>query len=637
MDNITHISFSKERLLALPLPDTGKRTTYHDTKIQGLQFRVSSTGTKTFCVYRRMKGGQPERVTLGRFPAMTVEQARKLAAGINAEIEAGSSPAAARRAIREEPSFTEVFEQFLVEKKKRDGTHIGERTKRDYRSTLCLYLGSIKSKKLSHITRADIKTIHTKTTKISPAQADRALAIVSAVYNFAANQDIFGGINPASRIQKNPAPSRDRFAQKSELPQLFVAIAESNLADFFLLSLLTGARRSNVQEMTWRDLDLDAGVWRISMTKNGTSQDVALSPEAVEILVARKLTSSHSIFVFPGEGKTGHLVEPKKAWSAILRRASLRRLLDQLDMLGKLTDEERQQVEQQIVKAPVSVERQYRAVADELGIDPAVYDITDLHIHDLRRTLGSWQAKTGSTLPIIGKSLNHKSLQATAIYARLDLEPVRQSVETATQAMMEAAGIKQATEVELSANLPAKIGCSKEALVNTKLLYDQFNGLQKTIDSYPDEDSHKRLCQSFLDDAKHTLSELQDTNPQAQELGGRLALELASLATCLSSYYETLIYNQREKAGESRRLANVESRSYQDVACAKAKEMWAADKNKEYRVGDMAKLIHEIMIREGYFQKNKQGKVTPTIETVRGWIKHCAPEYAHRRGKLKTR
>lgn len=73
--------------------------------------------------------------------------------------------------------------------------------------------------------------------------------------------------------------------------------------------------------------------------------------------------------------------------------------------------------------------------------------IADLRIHDLRRTLGSWQAKTGASLAIIGKSLNHKNQSTTAIYARLDLDPVRQSVNTATSAMMAAAGLKQTAEV----------------------------------------------------------------------------------------------------------------------------------------------------------------------------------------------
>lgn len=72
----------------------------------------------------------------------------------------------------------------------------------------------------------------------------------------------------------------------------------------------------------------------------------------------------------------------------------------------------------------------------------------DLRIHDLRRTLGSWQAKTGASLAIIGKSLNHKNQATTAIYARLDLDPVRASVEKATSAMLDAGIMKNVTAAE---------------------------------------------------------------------------------------------------------------------------------------------------------------------------------------------
>jgi len=62
----------------------------------------------------------------------------------------------------------------------------------------------------------------------------------------------------------------------------------------------------------------------------------------------------------------------------------------------------------------------------------------NLRIHDLRRTLGSWQARAGASLTIVGKSLGHKSQQATAIYARVDLDPVRQSVEAAVSSLLKA-------------------------------------------------------------------------------------------------------------------------------------------------------------------------------------------------------
>ena len=60
--------------------------------------------------------------------------------------------------------------------------------------------------------------------------------------------------------------------------------------------------------------------------------------------------------------------------------------------------------------------------------------------------MGSWQAIQGSSLVIIGKSLNHKSLAATQIYARLDSDPVRASMQNATDAMLKAAGIKKETK-----------------------------------------------------------------------------------------------------------------------------------------------------------------------------------------------
>lgn len=59
-----------------------------------------------------------------------------------------------------------------------------------------------------------------------------------------------------------------------------------------------------------------------------------------------------------------------------------------------------------------------------------------LRMHDLRRTLGSWQAGLGVSLPVIGRSLGHKSLQATQVYARLDLDSVRTAVCAATSAML---------------------------------------------------------------------------------------------------------------------------------------------------------------------------------------------------------
>ena len=101
------------------------------------------------------------------------------------------------------------------------------------------------------------------------------------------------------------------------------------------------------------------------------------------------MTGKSDIWVFPGIGKSGHYSNPTPAWKRILKRA-------------------------------------------------CIEDPRGTWIHDLRRSMGSWQAATGANLSIIGKTLNHKNVSTTAIYARLDIDPVRESMEKAAAAMLTA-------------------------------------------------------------------------------------------------------------------------------------------------------------------------------------------------------
>jgi integrase len=385
------INFTKAAIDGLALPEHGKRADYQDTKTTGLQLRVTSNGTKTFSVLRRIQGTL-ERITIGRYPDLTVEQARRKATQINADIANDVNPGEVKRGRKRELTFSELFAEYLERHSKRN-----KRTWTEDVSKFKIYLEKpLGSKKLSTIDRASIAAIHSSITKSGHSiTANRVKALISSVFGWAISTGLWH-TNPAIGIKLNKEHSRDRFIQGDELPKFFQALADEQnrtMRDYFLLSLLTGARRSNVLSMQWADVNLERAEWRIRETKNGTPQTVTLSPEAVEVLRERKVESNR--FVFPGTGKTGHLAEPKKGWQRILERAG----------------------------------------------------IADLRIHDLRRTLGSWQAKTGASMAIIGKSLNHKNQNTTAIYARLDLDPVRDSVNTATSAMMAAAGLKAGAKV----------------------------------------------------------------------------------------------------------------------------------------------------------------------------------------------
>lgn len=360
-----------------------KQESYQDATVRGLILLVYPTGGKTFFVYRRIDG-RPERIKLGTFPQMTIEQARKRAELVNGTIAEKQNPAAVRRAVKEEPTFGEVLADFIKKKRSRSGKPLSPRTVEDYQALLANHLTSLSKLKLSQITTDRLRSLKIE----SAAQNNRARAVISSVFNWARSEGITDVENPATAIKSRFIKSRERFLQPSELPRFMAAIKDSRLGDFFLLALFTGARKTNLQEMRWQDLDLEDAVWKIPKTKNGDGLLVPLIPEALQVI--KKRASERlldAIWVFPGTGKTGHLVAPRKAWLEIL---------------------------------------------DKAGLDE------HLRIHDLRRTLGSWQARSGASLTVIGKSLGHRSLQATAIYSRLDIDPVRASVEQAAAAMVEA-------------------------------------------------------------------------------------------------------------------------------------------------------------------------------------------------------
>jgi integrase len=394
------LKFTKTALLAMETPAKGKRATICDTDIPKLALRVTHSGTKTFYVVKRV-GASIAWVKLGTFPDMTVEKARAEAQKVLGEFATGANPAEARRAFKAEPTMTELFAEY--------GERHGQkkRTWKDDQQRFRAYLEKpLGSRKLTTITRAMVARIL--------SDAEKAGKSVATTRNIRAlASGIFGKAIEWGYLETNPAKgvkisgkkvTRDRFLQADEMPRFFAALAEEHndtMRDFILLALLTGARRANLCAMHWQEINLGACTWRIARTKNDEPQTVTLCPEAIVILQARQEATGGG-FVFPGTGASGHMQEPRKAVERVMGRADI--------PFGR--------------KVPNGVT-----------------------LHDLRRTLGSWQARAGASMAIIGKSLNHKSQQATAIYARLDLDPVRQSVNTATAAMMEAAGLKPSADV----------------------------------------------------------------------------------------------------------------------------------------------------------------------------------------------
>lgn len=381
------VLFGQRSVTALPVPTDGKMVTYYDTQLTGFCVRVYPTGKKVFYMYRKVRG-RPERIKLDTFGTITVQQARELAQAVNVQVAQGLSPTVLRQEARNELTLGEMFDIYLERHAK-----VHKRTWADDERRFKFHMTPFKRHLLSEIRRSEIIAWHAKIGKSRGIYAaNHALAILRVVFNKAIEWDFFEGINPCTGVKKFRETSRDRFLQPDEMQKFFGALeqlSEPTTRDFFLMCLYSGARKSNVLAMRWDEINFSRREWRIPMTKNGTSQVLPLVDPAIELLKQRRKESS-SVWVFPSKlNDCGHLVEPKVSW----------------DKVRKLTG------------------------------------MADLRMHDLRRSLGSWQARTGASLVVIGKTLNHQSPQSTQVYARLDNDPVRQAMETAVHAMKKAAAI----------------------------------------------------------------------------------------------------------------------------------------------------------------------------------------------------
>ncbi|MBE7562248.1 tyrosine-type recombinase/integrase [Acidithiobacillus sp. HP-6] len=389
------MQFTKARIAALePVP--GKRVTVYDLEQKGLCIRVTPAGAKAFYCVKKVDG-RVEWLRIGDAAAVTIENARHTAAKIINDIAAGTNPAEQKRIKKAEMTFSDLFAEWVKEGKAKGKKSLGN-DERNYR----LHLGTLAKKKLSDITRQQIRSLHNKISKGSGLyQANRVLELISAAFNFGIKTlDIPSLSNPTIGIKANREESRDRRLHPDEMPRFFEALAaEENpdIRDYVMLSLLTGARRSNVLTMAWNEIHLERRTWIIpgSKAKAKDNITVPLSSAAIEVLQARAEATGAQGWVFPSTGKTGHLVEPKKGWARLLERAG----------------------------------------------------IEDLRIHDLRRTLASFQIDAGVSLAVIGKGLGHHSQQTTAVYARLAQDPVADAWQKGTDAMLVAGGIKKPAEV----------------------------------------------------------------------------------------------------------------------------------------------------------------------------------------------
>jgi integrase len=325
-------------------------------------------GTKTWIAMYR-QDGRKRRLVLGRFPTMSLADARIAAKRHLGDVAKGLDPATAKAEAKAEMNFAELADLYIARhamiKKK-------PRSVAEDKHMLALdLLPAWKDRKVSKIRRQDIIAILDGiVARGAPVQANRVQALISKMMNFAIGRGLLE-LNPAHRVPRSAQErSRDRVLSDGELRALWLALEPEpvKVAGAFKLLLLTAARRSEVLGMAWSELDLSTGWWTVpsARSKNGLAHRIPLVPSAVALLQQLHDGPHDAEFAFRG-GRLGAPVTNPQKWIARIRRRA--------------------------------------------GLE-------DFRIHDIRRTVAFGLTGLGVARLVVSKLLNHIESGITAVYDR---------------------------------------------------------------------------------------------------------------------------------------------------------------------------------------------------------------------------
>jgi len=308
-------------------PETGYKLEFDDD-LPGFGVRVMSTGKISFIAQGRVKGtGKEPRVTLGRFGVITPQEARKRAKRKLADMSDGIDPVAEKRLEKAlSVTLSEVGDSYLVNRRRKDGKPLKERTKKDIRYHLKSTFADWSDKPVAGgITREMIQRRYTERCKGSVAQASQAMRVLHGLYEYAAASyrtpdgariiadnpvDVLRESSMLRSIEprKNHVPLDDLGKWWSSLQDMrndpALTTASRSAADLIAVLALTGLRLGEGRSLRWEQIDLAEGSLRLTDTKNRTNLTLPLSEGVVDILKGRR---SRRTYVFPARSGKGHL------------------------------------------------------------------------------------------------------------------------------------------------------------------------------------------------------------------------------------------------------------------------------------------------------------------------------------------
>lgn len=293
---------------------------YSDTELPGFYLIVGSR-TKTYAAQKDMQG-RAVRYTIGRHGVFTPDEARRIAkeklylmgTGINPNEQEKSDEC---KAI----SLQRVMEHYLTTRKT-----LKPRTTADYRWYMQSYLSDWMARPIADITKDMIAARHARIgMEHGPYVANKTMRILSAFFNYANATFDICQFNPVLYLTRVKAwykqVRRQNYIKPQDLPDWWRAVRRlqnDTYRDFLLLLLFTGLRRNEAARLRWADVDFKDKSFKIVDTKNGDPLTLPMSDFVFRLFQNRYQRYGGGLWVFPGPGKDGHFVEPKKGIAKVI-------------------------------------------------------------------------------------------------------------------------------------------------------------------------------------------------------------------------------------------------------------------------------------------------------------------------------
>ena len=315
------INFTQGRIKDLPSPESG-RVEYHDIGCPKLTCRVSSTGVKSFVVLK-WTGKTTQRVTLGRFPDMSVDEARKRTQSALTTIATGINPTEVKRQQR----FKNITLQVLFDRYLADKSDLREASIKDYTKIMNSPAGFLDwlSKPINEITRDMVLARR----KQFIGGADNKMRVLRLLMNYAIALKAIDE-NPVDVLRDGSLwakpTRRKRMIPGDKIKDWYNSVLhlDNEQAKVYLLLLLhTGLRDQDVRYLEWKDVNFKNDCFIARNTKNRSDFTAYLAPQIKPYLRALHDKTGSGRYVFPGGNVDGVMDIPRKPIAQVCKQTGI--------------------------------------------------------------------------------------------------------------------------------------------------------------------------------------------------------------------------------------------------------------------------------------------------------------------------